>query len=396
MKLLLLLITISLCSCMKDTNEISIFHYNIKELDSSKLRDLDNKQISAVKNIVSEFQFDIFSVNEIQYDLPMIPVKEFKTTGQNINILAKRLELDNFSAVFYPANTGVKAMRAEDGNYAKDFKSKEARKLADPVNFGIFPGQYSTGALVKNSIKILSSKNINNVKWKDFNPSIDLTKFTDSTGKPLDDNIKLFDKNLTDILAEKDGFKFHIVLLHTVPAFHFGNKKTPNYQRNADQLRFLEWYLTQETDIEVTDLDVSPIEKDSPFIAIGDWNTELNNTKNPGSTILRRLKEKSQFWMKEPLPVSNESASFAPERLKLQLDYIAVSDHFKILDSGTYRPDEQRKDLGCKTEIKGNNIRSYKKNRDSKETCYSSFNPDFIEAKSASDHYPIWARLEVK
>ncbi len=395
MKAILFLSLLLMTSCMKETTKINIFHYNIKELDSLKLRDPSNKQIAAVKEIVSKFEFDIFSVNEIQYDLPMVPNKSLTTTGQNIKILAKNLGLSDFNAVFYPANTGMKASRGPHGNYVEDFKSKGARQFADPVNFGLFPGQYSTAALIKNNIKILDSKNIQTIEWKEFNPSIDLNKYTDGNGAPLPQSTKLFDKNFTDIIAEKDGFKFHIILLHTVPAFHFGNKKSPNYDRNADQLRFLEWYLTQETSFKVEDIEIEPLAKDTPYIAIGDWNTELLNKTNPGSAVLRSLKEKSQFWMKEPLPVSNEGHSFTPKRLKLQLDYIAVSNHFNVLDSGVYRPEENRKELGCDKVSSGDNIRSYTI-KESDKTCFASFNEDFLTTKQASDHFPVWANLEVK
>ncbi|WP_372654178.1 endonuclease/exonuclease/phosphatase family protein [Halobacteriovorax sp.] len=395
MKTILFLSLILLTSCMKETTKINIFHYNIKELDSLKLRDSSNKQLAAVKEIVSKFEFDIFSVNEIQYDLPMIPNKSLTSTGQNIKLLAKSLGLENFSAIFYPANTGMKASRDPHGNYVESFKATGARKYADPVNFGLYPGQYSTAALIKSDIKILDSKNIQTIKWKDFNPSIDLKKYTDGNGAPLPESTKLFDKNFTDILAEKNGFKFHIILLHTVPAFHFGNKKSPNYERNADQLRFLEWYLTQETSFKVEGIEIDPLPKDTPYIAIGDWNTELTNKTNPGSAVLRSLKEKSQFWMKEPLTISNEGPSFTPKRLQLQLDYITVSNHFNILESGVYRPNEERKELGCDKVSSGENIRSYTI-KDSGKTCFASFNKDFLNSKQASDHFPIWAKLEVK
>ena len=382
-------------SCMKEGTKLTVFHYNIKELDSLKLRDKSNKQIAAVKEITSKFNFDIFSLNEIQYDLPMIPNKSLQSTGQNINILAKRLGLSDYSAVFYPANTGMKASRDKSGNYVTNTSTAESRKLADPVNFGLFPGQYSTGALVKNDIKIINSKNIQSIAWKDFNTGINLKEYTDANGSPLPESVKLFDKNFTDILAEKDGFKFHIILLHTVPAFHFGNKKSPNYDRNADQLRFLEWYLTGQTDINIAGLDIEPLDSNIPFIAIGDWNTELSNNTNPGSAVLRRLQSKSTFWMPAPLEISNESPSYAPDRLKLQLDYIAVSKHFKVLDSGTYRPKEERRELGCDKVTKGDFVRSYTPKK-TKKTCFASFGEEFLSAKEASDHFPIWVKVEVK
>ncbi|WP_044557593.1 endonuclease/exonuclease/phosphatase family protein [Halobacteriovorax marinus] len=393
MKFITLIALLLLTSCIKEKNQINLLHYNIKELDSLKLRSKEDSQINAVKEVIQNFSFDILSINEMQYDLPMVPVKGLETTGQNINILAKRLGLENFSGVFYPANTGMKAKRDESGNYATNFKSTDTRKLADPEDFGIFPGQYSSGALIKNNLKIISSKNIQNLTWKEFNPAIDLTKFSDNNGNPLSERVKLFDKNLTDILVEKDGFQFHIIILHTVPAFHFGNKKSPNYQRNADQLKFLEWYLTRQTSLNIPGIEIEPLAENTPFVALGDWNTELSNTSNPGSEVLRSLSKKVQLYPTDPKLITNESPSFAPKRLQLQLDYIAVSEHFKILDAGVYRPEEMRKDLGCENIVKKDSIRSYKENE---KSCYAEFSEDFLRAKEASDHFPVWAKLEVK
>jgi hypothetical protein len=105
------------------------------------------------------------------------------------------------SAINYdPANTGMNAKRNAQGEYVLDPNGQEARALADQVNFGTFPAQYSTGALTR--YKILDKKVVQNLRWKDFNPKIDLSKFSTPDGDSLPENIQLFDKNFSDVLLK--------------------------------------------------------------------------------------------------------------------------------------------------------------------------------------------------
>jgi hypothetical protein len=373
---------------------LKVVHYNIKELDSKKLQ-RDSTQLRSVKDIVSKFDIDILSINEIQYDLKNIPNSNFKTNGENLNLLANYLGLKNYRAIFFEANTGKNAKKKADGRYFADYSDKRSRTHADMDNFGIFPGQYSTGVIIKNDIKVLDIKSINTLKWKDFNPKLNLSKYKRANGEKINPDIELFDKNFTDITAEKNGHKFHIILLHTVPAFHFGNKHSINYIRNRDQLRFLEWYLTGKTDLNVKLKNISSLGNKASYIAIGDWNTELDHKKNPGSKVLRRLADKSTFWLNSPIAHTNESSSYHPKRLKLQLDYISFSNDFVSKHAGIYSPTEKREELGCKSRPPGVDVRSYF-DRKTKKTCYARFSKDFIEMKEASDHLPIWVNLERK
>ncbi|OUR96460.1 hypothetical protein A9Q84_08915 [Halobacteriovorax marinus] len=401
MKYTLLLLLILLSSCALTPKKLNpeksflkIVHYNIKELNTVKLNS-ESKQLASVRAILNRFDSDILSINEIQYDLPNIPNDNFQTEGKNLDTLALKLGRKDISSVLRPANTGKNARKRKNGTYHSNFSAKNSRKFADPVNFGIFPAQYSTGALISNKLKILNVKTINELKWKQFNPKAKITRFTDASGKKLTNKMELFDKNFTDILVEKDSIKFHIILLHTVPAFHFGNKKSPNYERNADQLRFLEWYLTGSTNIKVGKTNITPLTSKDLFIAIGDWNTELSNTKNPGSEVLRSLEKKVTFWLDSSLAEighTNESGSFAPRKLQLQLDYIAFSRHFKIRSAGIYHPKEGRRELGCLEKKEGRDIRSYF-DRKQGRTCYATFSKDYLELKEASDHFPIWVNL---
>lgn len=400
--ILALLSLFILGSCGTFTNEapIRVLHYNIKELDSHKINK-PNPQLKYVKEILKDRDFNILSLNEVQYDIPGVPSYRFKTRGENLRQLAKFIDKDmadwNFS--FHPANTGALARKKKDGTFYHNFKDKRANDYADKVNYGIFPAQYSTGALFdfKKTYEVL----VKDLKWKDFNRNVRIDRYKQSDGTPLPKDMELFDKTFSDVTVNIKGRDVHLILLHTVPAYHFGNKRSPNYERNADQLRFLEWYLTGKTDFPVELEHVKPLPPGTPFIAIGDWNTDITNKKNAGSKVLRRLFKKFTPWMKKP-GITNESPGFAKKRLKLTLDYIMFSDHFELVKGGVIYPKEDRVFMGCnKNSAKFKNIPEDRKltywtNRKTKKKCYVGVSKDFFEVKQASDHFPIYADLKFK
>lgn len=386
-------------SCMAQSDEIKILHYNIKELDSTKINHgVKDEQLQAVQNILNTHQFDIVSFNEVQYDLPNVPDNAHKSKGENLQKLKVLFGLDSFLyESFNIANTGLKAKTKTDGTYYVIPNTAEARAHADQINFGTLPGQYSSGALFK--YKKVKEVVINDLKWKDFNPNVDLSAYKTATGASLPSDMELFDKNLTDITMEVNGKELHLILLHTVPAFHFGNKHSVNYLRNAEQLKFLEWYLTGSTDFDVKLSGIKPLAKDSYYVATGDWNTELSNISNPGSKVLKNLFKKSKLWIDEKeLTFTNEGGGFEEKPMRLMLDYIVYSKNIDILDAKILHPNFQRIDLGCNGQIPtmqpvGFILETYKRNG---KQCNVFIHHSYKRYKQASDHYPIWGHFKLK
>ena len=384
--------------------DFSLFHYNIKELNSKKIRDENDPQLRAVKKIIPHLDFDIFSFNEIQYDLPGVPTVANTSQGENLTFLAKRLGLTpaNWSQIFAPANTGTRAKRNNLGEYYVE-DSIEARKHADPFNYGLFPAQYSTAGLTR--LKVLEKNIIHQLKWRSFNPKIKLAAFKTEDAKPLPEDIALFDKNFNHLKVQINDKIVHLIFLHTVPSYHFGNKFSPNYVRNADQLKFLEWYTTGKTDFLVN-LDRSQwptIQQDDAVVIVGDLNADINQKDNPGGTVLRRLIETYSLWMKNPGP-TNESSHFGPKPFSLLLDYILVSPNLEVISGGVIRPDAAAIELGC-DESKvvavrqnlraGRSLVSYR-DQTSKKPCYRTVSEEYFTAKTASDHFPIFAYFKFK
>jgi len=392
LKIFLFLSVFNLMSC-KAKSTLNILHYNIKELDSTKLTN-DNKQLKKVKEIVSLYEPELLFINEIQYDIDGAPNDNFKTNGENLNKLNSILGTQLKYISFYPANTGKNAKRNSQGEYYSDPNSPGARDFADQVNFGTIPHQYSSGLLSK--YPIVEEKVITDIEWKAFNPQIDLTKFTTGDGKALPSDMELFDKNFLDVTLDVKGKMIHVIVLHTVPAYHFGNKKSPNYLRNRDQLRFLEWYLSGKTDIDVTLLGIKPIKGES-FIAAGDWNVDPTSD-NPGSAVLKRIFDKSNPWISpSEMDFTNEGSGYSPKPFRLMLDYLISSKDLNFDQGKIIHPNFSRTELGCDDKIESKTLDGYqlKAYKDNGKTCSVLIHDSYINMKEASDHYPIYGEISL-
>jgi len=392
MKRFITIITILLLtSCSSFQNKkgkISVIHWNIKELSTLKLNK-QNEQLKAVKNILDEFDYNLLSINELQYDIPNVPNEMYRTNGQNAEAFSSLIKKDpmEHAISFTQANTGNKAKKYKNKYLTK--MNKRSRKLADQDNFGIFPGQYSSALISQYPIK--EERIITDLKWREFNKKISFAKYRRGNGRRIPTGIQLFDKSFTDSIIEVDGKEVHIITLHAVPAYHFGNKRSPNFERNRDQLRFLEWYLTGGTDIAVNlpkkYSHIKPLKKNAAFIAMGDWNTSIY-ANNKGSEVLRRLFKSIDLWVKKPIH-THEAQNFGKKRLKLTLDYIAYRG-LNLVDSGIYYPNEE--EGSC---VKYEDLPKSMRSRNHKVAKDKCFNDKSVELKRASDHFPIWASFEL-
>ncbi len=395
---------------------INVVHYNIRELDSTKIRaGLDHEQLRKAVQVSQKFTWHLFSVNEMQYDMPSVPDSSYQSSGENMHNLMRLIsgkESSLFSYAFGPANTGLLAKQKKDGSYEVNTHAKRVMELADKVNFGIFSGQYSSGAASRFPIE--STKIISSIPWKVFNSKLDLSQYRDSDGNKFPANKQLFDKNFTDAVVNVKGKKVHFILLHAVPAHHFGNPKSPNNKRNHDQLAFLEWYLSGKSSVfsgkelrwknSKNEKVVKPIAKDATFVAVGDWNVDIRDDKKPGSMVLRSLYKKFKPWKEWGNNfITYESSSFAPKGWTAQLDYILLSNDIEVVEGGVHSPTANRKELGCGGSVLlpealpvGRVVRSYsKKERGAQVKCWVEVNEAYALSKEASDHKPIWAKIKL-
>lgn len=373
---------------------IRVVHYNIKELDSVKLNKPAPQVDYAVK-ILKKLSPDILSINEIQFDIPGVPSKSYSSLGQNIKSLTDKIEMPLKSTSFFPANTGMNAKPSLiDETYDRRLDRKDFGKYADLVNFGLFPAQYSSAGAF--NYRKINEVIVSGLKWKDFNPNINLSLYADSEGNPLPQDMELFDKSFSDITLSINGKPVHIILLHTVPAFGFGNKKTPNLVRNRDQLKFLEWYLTGESSYRSKDLSVKPLKDSDSFIAMGDWNVS-RSAKKVGSDVIVNLGKRFKYWINKEVDTYVGQGLSGTTKNSQQLDYILLSKDIKIKQAGVYFPEANRVELGCgnsalvRPTLFDHVLIKYKKRG---QECNATVSRDYFEVKKASDHLPIWVDIE--
>ncbi|MEZ4872358.1 MAG: endonuclease/exonuclease/phosphatase family protein [Bdellovibrionales bacterium] len=410
---------IALCRFRCSNCTLRIVHYNIKELNSFKILNQakqQGSQLNAVMGIVSSLRPDLLSLNEIQYDLPNVPDAGFQSSGENLNILAPLFGMAGATSVFYPANTGMKSCpRPEEltdelkeafqqrrydcpavtnGAYILENPSAEDRILfSDPVNFGMFPGQYSTGLLSRYPIK--KQIIISEVRWKDVNPDLDLSQFTDGNGNPLPEDMELFDKNFNHVVMDFQGAPLNVILLHTVPAFGFGNERTPNFQRNLDQLRFLQWYLgSASTGIGPLE-GIEPLAEGASFVAMGDWNVD-RDSDNLGAAAIADLQSEFKMW-KSDRQITYLGSSFAPQGFTAQLDYMLLSHDLQVREGFVYSPAEEREEMGCGRrrqpypERPGKTLVHYRNSQG--VSCAAFVSDAYYQLKTASDHLPLFAEI---
>ena len=419
---------LGLRSVNKFPTHFRFVHFNIKELTTAKLLEQNNVQVISALDTLKLLDGDLLSINELQFDLPDVPTRGLPGTGLNVSRILSLLgqNSSNWSWTFAEANTGKNAKRLPSGDYFSDPESIQSREFADQVNFGVFPGEYSTAFTTTFSINkglIFSS-----LLWKAWNPQVDLEKFK----LPL--NTTLFDKNFNDSLLDLNGKMFHVITFHTVPAYHFGDPNSPNYLRNQDQLEFLEWYLLGECNPTsasivrqcVDENGPRPLPKGVPFIVVGDLNVDIESD-NPGAEVLKRLFDRPEIqdWMPEiqDLLMTKKHVTHFMDGIDIDkyknetdhgqshLDYFLISSHFKILDGSVYAPLSEFQEHGCfgsealaekralqvSESITKNNLnRVADISKRWPQWCVVSTTTAFFQFRHGSDHLPVFVDLSLE
>ncbi len=396
-----------------------LVHWNIKELDSRKLTLPESQQVNAAAQILSELQPDFLSLNEIHYDR-----LRAKTLGRdNLQDFLERWDRGRHlsSLCFAPSNTGLRSLPDENGHYLQQLPDRKdpRQKLIDRSNFGLFPGQYATGFAAH--VPLQKNLIVQDLLWREWQPERDLSHFEFGTLKA--DEIELFDKSLCVSWLEVDGKSLAFVCLHAVPAFAFGQTKSPNAARNEAQLQFLQWFLFGEpapSQTIVKDLSskgIVPLAKSQAFIATGDFNSPLRDPRYPGGGIIEQMLKHPRVHNRmamippqdlEAGPRLQPTTSFFSEGwdysyLPTQLDYMIVSKELNIhrLDvifaaadrqiHALRDPDDELTPLLSALQKPGRlvSIQNARAMGRPDQVAVVSVLEDFARLRAASDHLPL-------
>lgn len=311
-------------------------HFNIRDLTAEKLRDPANAQVRAAAEIIKKFRPEVLSINEMECcrEAPDLFLRNFLNKADWGDPLDYRYYYQP------PTNSGIYTANPPP------FEQK---------GFGLFPGQY--GLALFSSFPILKENilNFNHFSWRDLPDSY---LGCDMEGVPLD--IPLFTTSFADVPVSIGDCTLHIIMLHaSIPVRGYLNA-----QRNADQLKFLNQYISEDPNLPgikpkpgryfviMGDLNSDPEKGDSERKAINDLiaNSRINYKRVSRDTFMGPDLNKN----------TGEGVQVAP--LELRLNYILPSRDIRIKELEIFRPEDDR---------------------------YW-----WDKARQASDHFFLWADLE--
>lgn len=328
---------------MATITEFTFGHYNLNDLFTPELQTSSEKRPDLLAQTILDSAGtvpDFMSLCELAYDSPSVPTKQYTSCASNVDVFCQRI-CQAAKNVFNPAKfdtttfamgncgTDGRAIPLPNGDYYCERNATSQNKLAygDLVNCrATQPGQYGVGFW--SSFPIKNVHYISKLNWSDFNPSIDLNLFdipsrTGTGSDPVPQNITLFDKCFIDATVDLNGTLVHFIMVHNMPAFAFGESKSPNIARNNDQLAFLEWYLTGKTYFDITctvrddsGTPVKPLDSSAVFIAAGDLNSDFRAGQSGSQRLINIMNSNSIHVFPKGQTTEINGTT------QLQLDYI--------------------------------------------------------------------------
>jgi hypothetical protein len=253
------------------TPKLRIAQFNIRELTTAKLLDAGHRQVNAAVEVITRFDADILSINEIQYDLVNVPVAGLPGATQvalgavavdgapakNAARLADRIaaadgELDYKHTAMFLGNSGF-AYTGDTGGHAE---------LATR-GFGEFPGRFNSALLSRYPIIKSGVRAIHDYRWRDL-PGNRIAEIEATLGIAIPDDFPLFEKALFVVPVDVDGDVIYFVLAHPVSS----GFSAMNPYRNHDELRAIALFLSGELP------GVEPLPAGAHFVVVGDLNAD--------------------------------------------------------------------------------------------------------------------------
>lgn len=296
--------------------QFSVVQYNTNETRTTELLDEDNARINRLIHQIFQFhdqQPSVMNLNEIQMDLKGVPAPEFQSMAKNLDRFTEIMSRSSVNApqpyhqVFFPGNCGMKgrALPFADGRYLneKNLPEEAAVQYGDSINcLATLPGQYSISALFVH--QIVRIQMVSQLLWRTFNPDIKLDSYKDARGNPIPHDITLFDKGCAIVETDIEGRRVKFIVTHAIPAASFGQKNSPNIDRNRDQMGFIRWVATGDrswyrfTDdslLDDKDEVIKPISHNERLIILGDLNADDRDKNTPGSLHIKAIIEAPGF-----------------------------------------------------------------------------------------------------
>jgi len=295
-----------------------------------------DQQAEKIAQIIMQVSADIILLNEFDYD----------ETGISLDVFQEHY-LSKFGACYphtfiAPVNTGVPSGRDlnKDGVASDDG--------GDALGYGFFPGQYGMAILSRFPIDLQAVRTFQHFLWKDM-PNAKLPSYPN--GKSWFDLgdlaiLPLSSKSHWDLSVDVVGQPLHLLCSHPTPPVFDGVERR-NGCRNHDEIRFWTEYLSAGSEIYDDNKQFGGLDKDAPFVILGDLNASLTEGDSLNDGIGGLLNQSRV--LSEVVPSSEGALSHSPNlknaqyhtaSWKIRADYVLPSKDFTILTSTVFWPVE--------------------------------------------------------
>jgi endonuclease/exonuclease/phosphatase family metal-dependent hydrolase len=334
--------------------------FNIRELSTEKLNEVDgsgvgaNPQLLSAAQIIQKVRPDILILNEIDHDYQQ------EESGLNSNAIrfierylktgADAIEYEHVFAA--PCNTGILSGidLNGDGLVATPKHEGERQHGDDSFGFGVYPGQYSMALLSRFPIDEDRVRTFQKFLWKDLPENHLPESFYSGEATDI---FRLSSKSHWDVPVLIEGLRVHLLLSHPTPPAFDGDEDR-NGRRNFDEIGFWARYLENDAALYDDEGVKGGFSESTPFIIAGDLNADPRSqesifdgmnaiqqllgrpqTRDTGvycvsaGALRDRPSGKPNFWERNTAAWKDGS----------RVDYLLPSRDLEVLDGGVFWPD---------------------------------------------------------
>ncbi|MDV6316138.1 endonuclease/exonuclease/phosphatase family protein [Idiomarina sp. HP20-50] len=319
-------------------------------LDRSPLPEVlqqNHPQIRGIAEILQRVRPDIVLLNEFDYVDADVGVDVFQQKYLGVSQNGQKT-IEYPYAYTAPVNTGVPSP------FDLNRDGKAEGKGIDAWGFGWYPGQYGMVILSKYPLLTNDARTFQHFLWKDM-PNRHIPYVMNEQGKATDQpwysdkimaQFPLSSKSHWDVPVKVGDRVIHLLAAHPVPPV-FDGPENSNGMRNFDEIRLFADYLTPGSDNYIYDDkgNRGGLEKDAPFIVMGDMNASAGSGGIDGA--IEQLLEHPR--VNDVKPQSKGGQQHSPDKSGSQfhtaawrkrIDYVLPSDNLVVKDAGVFWPAE--------------------------------------------------------
>jgi len=356
----LIFILVGSVSAQDQFSEVRIAVFNIWELSTDKLLNVDKKGVGLDKQLLSAAQIikkikpDVLVINEIDHDYNAI------SKGLSLNLfrfMKAYLQQGDAGITYFhvftaPCNTGIPTGLDlnNDGRISSEQNVGDRAYGGDCFGFGSYPGQYAMGLYSKFPIDTSQVRTFQKFLWKDLAGNHIPPDYFDEAALNI---FRLSSKSHWDVPILINGKKLHLFLSHPTPPSFDGDEDS-NGRRNFDEIKFWVNYLADDNTLYDDKNIYGGFKGNHPFLIAGDLNASRNSESRYDNMVAidqllnhpkindtgrwlvskggceGRIEGPPDFW-------ERSTAKFGTDN-RMRIDYLLPDKNIQIKGGGVFWP----------------------------------------------------------